>query len=184
MTKREFLEQLQKMLARELDTAEVTDNVRYYSDYIDNAVRGGKSEEQVLTELGDPRMIARTILDVKEKRTGGSSVWQEDTVYTESDDGAYHAEKDFYGRGYDGYQTEEDYGGQRHFSGYWSHGGAEGPGGFQMFLSGWKVWLVLIVVLVVLFAFLGTAFVIFWKLLPFLLVGWAAVSVYRWLTHR
>ncbi len=183
MTKREFLEQLQKMLARELDAAEVTDNVRYYSDYIDNAVRGGKSEEQVLAELGDPRMIARTILDVEGKRTGGSPVWQEDTVYTESDDGAYHAEKDFYGRGYDGYQTEEDYGGGRHFSGYWSHDGRE-PGRFQMFLSGWKAWLVLIVVLIVLFAFLGTAFVIFWKLLPFLLVGWAAVSVYRWLTHR
>ena len=184
MTKREFLEQLQKMLARELDTAEVSDNVQYYSDYIDHAVSGGKSEEQVLAELGDPRMIARTILDVEEKRAGDASSWQEDTVYTESDDGAYHAEKDFYGRGYDGYQTEEDYEGGRHFSGYWSHGGGERPGGFQMFLSGWKVWLVLIVVLIVLFALLGTAFVVFWKLLPFLLVGWAAVSVYRWLTRR
>lgn len=182
MTKREFLEQLQKMLSRELDAAAVSDNVRYYSDYIDGAVRGGKSEEQVLAELGDPRMIARTILDVEEKRAEGESSWQGDTVYTESEDGAYHAKKDFYGRGYDDYQTEEDFGGRNSFGG-WPHNGG-GTGGFQMFLSGWKVWLALIVVLIILFGLLGTAFVIFWKLLPFLLVGWAAVSVYRWLTHR
>ncbi len=185
MTKREFLEQLQKMLARELDAGEVAENVRYYSEYIDNAVHKGKSEEQVLSELGDPRMIARTILDVGEKRAGAAASWQ-DTVYTESEDGAYHAEEDYdedYDEDYGG-SRGEDYGDGRRFSAFWRHDGMEHPEGFQMSLSGWKVWLVLIVLLVVLFAVLGTVFVIFWKLLPFLLVGWAAVSVYRWLSRR
>lgn len=179
MTKREFLEQLQKMLARELDAAGVADNVRYYSDYIDSAVRGGKSEAQVLAELGDPRMIARTILEVEEKRAGGAPSWQDNTVYTEPGDDAYHAEE-----GYGGYQTEEDYGGGHRFSGYWQRGRAGSPGGFHVFLSGWKAWLAVIVLLAVLFALLGTVFVIFWKLLPFLLIGWAAVSIYQWLAHR
>ncbi len=176
MTKREFLEQLQKMLARELDAGEVADHVRYYREYIDDAVRQGKTEEQVLGMLGDPRMIARTILDVGERRTGRG------TVYTEPEDEAYRGKKDFGGGFYDDYQTEEDFGGWDSFGDRPHSGG--GPGGFQLFLSGWKVWLALIVVLAVLFAVLGMVFTIFWKLLPFLLIGWAAVSVYRWLTRR
>ena len=37
--------------------------MRYYEDYIQSQVRSGRDEQQVLDELGDPRLIARTLLD-------------------------------------------------------------------------------------------------------------------------
>ena len=36
--------------------------LEYYSSYIDDEVRKGKTEEEVLEALGDPRLIAKTIV--------------------------------------------------------------------------------------------------------------------------
>lgn len=161
MTKQEFLDVLRRMLNRELEADEVADNIRYYSDYIDDAVRQGKSESQVLAELGDPRMIARTILDVDEQREQqGEYYEQADTVVTEDEDGVYRTEE----------HSEEPGGfGSRHF---------------EVKASGWKVWLILILVLIVIVGILGTAFAILWKLLPFLLVGAGIVWIYHRVTGR
>lgn len=160
MSKQEFLDELRRMLNRELEAAEVADHIRYYSEYIENAMRQGKTEEQVISELGDPRMIARTILDVDQQRgeQTGYSRQEESTVYTESEDGTYHEEEAYGNTG--GFHT-------RHFS---------------VQTSGFKVWLVIILILVVLIAILGTVFTILWKLLPFLLIAAAAVWIYRFLT--
>lgn len=68
MSKEEFLDTLRKVLARELSESEVADNINYYWNYIEQQIASGKTEEQVLQELGDPRLIARTILQVDEKR--------------------------------------------------------------------------------------------------------------------
>ena len=38
------------------------DNVNYYEDYINTEIRKGRTEEEVLESLGDPRLIARTII--------------------------------------------------------------------------------------------------------------------------
>ena len=62
MSKEEFLDTLRKVLARELSESEVADNINYYWNYIEQQVASGKSEEQVLSELGDPRLIARRII--------------------------------------------------------------------------------------------------------------------------
>ena len=42
--------------------------MRYYEDYIQSQVRSGRDEQQVLDELGDPRLIARTLLDVYKRQ--------------------------------------------------------------------------------------------------------------------
>ena len=74
MSKEEFLDTLRKVLARELSESEVADNINYYWNYIEQQIASGKTEEQVLQELGDPRLIARTILQVdREKRRGAVS---------------------------------------------------------------------------------------------------------------
>ena len=86
MSKQEFLETLRKVLARELSENEVADNINYYWNYIEQQIASGKTEEQVLQELGDPRLIARTILQVDEKKA--EEPYQEATVYTE-EDGTY-----------------------------------------------------------------------------------------------
>ena len=69
MSKQEFLDTLRRALARELSESEVADNINYYWNYIEQQVASGKSEEQVLSELGDPRLIARTIT------TPAASTW-------------------------------------------------------------------------------------------------------------
>lgn len=74
MDKQEFLEKLRLALNGKVSAAAVTENVSYYEDYIITEMRKGKSEEEVLTSLGDPRLIARTIVETsgaKEEQPGG-----------------------------------------------------------------------------------------------------------------
>lgn len=63
MTKQEFLEILRQALNGRVASDQLTENMRFYEDYINMEVRKGKSEEEVLAALGDPRLIARTIVE-------------------------------------------------------------------------------------------------------------------------
>ncbi len=63
MTKAEFLEALRMKLMGEVSTVEIENTIRYYDEYIRDKVNQGKTEEQVLSELGSPLLIARTIID-------------------------------------------------------------------------------------------------------------------------
>ena len=63
MTKSEFLEKLRAALANDLSGSIIQENVNYYSSYISDEVRKGRSEEEVIAELGDPWAIAQTIID-------------------------------------------------------------------------------------------------------------------------
>lgn len=63
MSREEFLRGLQNALSGEVPLTVVRDNLRYYDDYIRTEVQKGRAEEQVMDELGDPRLIARTIID-------------------------------------------------------------------------------------------------------------------------
>lgn len=85
MSKQEFLDTLRRALARELSESEVADNINYYWNYIEQQVASGKSEEQVLSELGDPRLIARTILQVDQQKEEAADPYYQNTVYTEDE---------------------------------------------------------------------------------------------------
>ena len=65
MTKAEFLEMMEQKLTGELDEHTVGKTLRYYSEYIDSEMRKGKTEQEVLEDLGSPLLIARTILDTQ-----------------------------------------------------------------------------------------------------------------------
>lgn len=73
MTKREFLEKLRFALSGRVNSEVVADNISYYEDYINAEIRKGKSEEDVLEALGDPRLIARTIVETNPSQPGGKS---------------------------------------------------------------------------------------------------------------
>ena len=73
MTKQEFLTSLQETLAAEMNGQQVMDQVRYYSAYIDGQIAEGRTEAEVLAELGDARIIARNILDGAEQENSGYS---------------------------------------------------------------------------------------------------------------
>ncbi len=63
MTKDEFLNKLQEALTDSVPPDIVRENIQYYSDYIDDEEKKGRSEAEVLEELGSPRLIAHTIID-------------------------------------------------------------------------------------------------------------------------
>lgn len=63
MDKNEFLEKLAKALAGQVPTSVIEENIEYYSSYISGEVQKGTPLQQVLEELGDPRLIAKTIID-------------------------------------------------------------------------------------------------------------------------
>ena len=77
MSKQEFIDKLSAALNGRISPAQVQDNVNYYSDYINTQIRMGKSEEQVLEELGDPRLIARTIIAANGQTADSTAAYRE-----------------------------------------------------------------------------------------------------------
>lgn len=61
MDKREFLQKLEEVLLEKMDISDVAEHIRYYSDYINNEVDKGRSEEEVIKSLQSPRLIAKSI---------------------------------------------------------------------------------------------------------------------------
>lgn len=84
MSKREFLEELRIALAGRVSAQEVTEHVQYYEDYINIQVRMGKSEAEVVTGLGEPRLLARNIAESKKYASGGNA-----RTYKETGSNAY-----------------------------------------------------------------------------------------------
>lgn len=81
MTRTEFIDTLQRTLSGSLGSSSVNENIRYYQDYIDVQIRSGQSEEEVIAGLGDPRLLAKTILEAR-KQEGISGGYREyDEVY-------------------------------------------------------------------------------------------------------
>ena len=63
MKKQEFLDSLRATLSNRVGTGTVAENVNYYEDYINTQIRMGKSEDEVVDSLGDPRLLARSIAE-------------------------------------------------------------------------------------------------------------------------
>lgn len=66
MTRQEFLQELQTALQGQLSQTVISDNIRYYDQYIKGEVGKGNSEESVIEALGNPRLIAKTLIDTTE----------------------------------------------------------------------------------------------------------------------
>lgn len=70
MTKQDFLASLRSHLNGRIDAYEVESNVDYYSTYIEGELAKGRSEEDIMDELGQPALIARTLIDSVKRREG------------------------------------------------------------------------------------------------------------------
>ena len=81
MDRRQFLDELQRALSSDLAPRDIQENIDYYNNYIRSEIANGRTEEDVLSELGDPWIIARTIKDAK----GYGSA--EEVVFETTDDG-------------------------------------------------------------------------------------------------
>jgi hypothetical protein len=61
MTRQEFLEGLKRALLSTGSPNLIEENMSFYSSYIDGEIAKGRSLEEVMEELGDPRLIANSI---------------------------------------------------------------------------------------------------------------------------
>ncbi len=89
MTKEEFLSKLRSSLANDFPGSEVENQVNYYFEYINDEMRKGRTEKEVLDELGDPWIIARSLVNaaedqIEEQYTGFSGYEDADTDYKET----------------------------------------------------------------------------------------------------
>lgn len=77
MSRQEFLQRLREALSGEVPGRVIEENIRYYEEYIRTEVRDGSTEEAVIASIGDPRLIAKTILEVsgngKDSSSGSTS---------------------------------------------------------------------------------------------------------------
>ena len=77
MRKTEFLQELREALDGEVSASVIQSNISYYDQYIRQEAAKGRREEEVIEEIGSPRLIAKTIIDSSEGAgetgQGGSS---------------------------------------------------------------------------------------------------------------
>lgn len=95
MDRTEFLDKLQHALAGGLNSSKVAENVQYYREYIDVEIRKGRGEEEVLASLGDPRLLAKSIIEANKRaglNEGTNRTYDEETpqnVYGEQQETAH-----------------------------------------------------------------------------------------------
>lgn len=65
MKKEEFLSTLRSALSVAVSSSSIQSHIEYYNDYIDSEIRMGRSEEDVIKSLGNPRLIAKTIINAQ-----------------------------------------------------------------------------------------------------------------------
>ena len=64
MSREEFLKILRESLSMSLENDAINEQLDYYDRYISDEVEKGRTEKEVIEELGDPRLIAKTIKTV------------------------------------------------------------------------------------------------------------------------
>lgn len=75
MNKYEFITELQKYLTGKVSTYKLQDLTRYYQDYIDTEIRKGRAEEEVIASLGEPRLLAKSIVTAQRN---ADTEWEEE----------------------------------------------------------------------------------------------------------
>lgn len=83
MIKEEFIKLLEESLQGEVSSAIIQENIRYYREYINDEMRKGYSEQEVLDSIGDPRLIAKTIIDASSlpgEKSSGRTAYEDDNI--------------------------------------------------------------------------------------------------------
>lgn len=72
MNRYEFIEKLRAALSGRVTQSVLNENIRFYEEYLDTEIRKGRSEEEVLGEIGDPRLLAKTIIEASKQAAGSA----------------------------------------------------------------------------------------------------------------
>ena len=86
MTKKEFIHELREALDGMVPPSVVDENVSYYEEYFISQKNLGKTEEEICEELGNPRLLAKSILEARGGENYGA-YWEvdEETRQEEND---------------------------------------------------------------------------------------------------
>lgn len=101
MNREIFIDTLRRALYGKVDDYTLADHMRYYENYILQEMAKGRSEQEVLDELGDPRLIARTILEA----SGAQTSYREYAVVDESGNEQSEEEERIRVRQYQGWKA-------------------------------------------------------------------------------
>ena len=95
MSKKEFLDILYNQLSGQIPEGSVAAHVQYYRNYIEDEQQKGRTETDILNDLGDPRLIARTLLDteVGAGNPQNGSTYSAYNKYDSSDSARGHVKK-------------------------------------------------------------------------------------------
>lgn len=158
MNRQEFIAELRRAMSGGFSTTEIEDAVSYYEDYMDMQIKKGKREEEVLRELGNPRLIAKS-MKAAGSGAGGSSVGGRTSAgsYTSGRSGSF-----------DGGSSDD--------------GASDFREGTHMFRI--PLWLVLLIVLFVLLAILSLVFRLLVAVLPIILIIFGVVTLYRYFSKK
>lgn len=96
MTINNFLIELEQALEGEVPASEIKSNLKYYENYMQDQ-KSQKTEEEITEALGDPRLIARTIIDTYQMNHGSGKHYSYDY---DADQRSYHSESSYSSSGY------------------------------------------------------------------------------------
>ena len=96
MTIKDFLIELEQALEGEIPVDEIKSNIRYYESYMQNQ-SNQKTEEEITNALGDPRLIARTIIDTYQMNHGSSRhyTYEYDTANSSTSNTSSYSTSDY-----------------------------------------------------------------------------------------
>lgn len=66
MNKEEFLRELEEALAGDVPEPVIRDNLNYYGSYLTQETAKGRSVDEIVDEIGEPFIIAKTIIEHSE----------------------------------------------------------------------------------------------------------------------
>lgn len=81
MNKQQFLNELRQCLEGEVSYQTINENMSYYDHYFEEQKLQGKTEYEIVEELGKPALIAKSIIDASEL---SQSSYYEEQIYTEN----------------------------------------------------------------------------------------------------
>lgn len=157
MSKNEFLTILRGQLTGKIPTSEVESQISYYEAYINGQMGQGVSEGSVVEELGDPRLIAKTLIDSTNRaaeEAGYDVPYRSSTDTYDDSDGINSGifGKSTGNTGQSGtYREDGSYSGENEgaFRGAQGNGTQDGSQGFRTMGTG-GCWIIIIIAVVVL----------------------------------
>jgi len=98
MNKEEFLQKMKYALDGQVSDLIISENIEYYRNYINSEMSNGQSENEVLEMLGDPRLLAKTIIELQGIDNTKNNEEQENNNYDDSTYDGYNQEDNNFGK--------------------------------------------------------------------------------------